>query len=80
MTSITPIIVLKALVKHETLTLPDLMLEKNLGVRVANEEVATAVEKLHQQDLVDMLDGVKPPTYTITEKGIEASQQLELQL
>jgi hypothetical protein len=75
MNSIVPIIVLNALVKHETLTFPDLTEEKNLGVKVTTEDVEQAVEHLHQQKFVVQLDGAEPRTYTITTLGIEESQK-----
>ncbi len=73
MTNLTPQIVLHALVKHETLTLPDLMEEHNLGVPLAQTDVENALVELKAQKLVSILEGTEPTTYTITRKGIEQS-------
>jgi hypothetical protein len=78
MTTITSIIVLKALAKHETLTLPDLIMEQNLGITIPSHDVENALVKLREQKLVDMLDGTNPPTYTITNKGIEEDKKIRL--
>lgn len=78
MTTVTPLIVLTALVKHETLTLPDLQQEKNLGTYLPPQEVELALETLTKQKFVTTLQGVTPTTYTITEKGIEESERISL--
>lgn len=78
MNTLTPLIVLKALVKHETLTFPDLVQEKNLGINLPSEDIEMALENLESKKLVSKLDGIHPPTYTITQKGIEESLKLEI--
>jgi hypothetical protein len=71
----TPMIVLQALIRHETLTFPDLLLEKNLGIALPEAYVETALQQLRSNKLVDLLNDTDPPTYTITAKGIEEGQK-----
>jgi DNA-binding PadR family transcriptional regulator len=79
MTTVTPLIVLMALFKHETLTLPDLFLEKNLGASIRPQEVERALKLLEEQKFVSQLAGTDPVTYTITDNGIEECERRSLQ-
>ena len=78
MNIVSSLIVLKALAKHETLTFPDLLQTKNLGIALPANEVKTALHKLKDQKLVTILDGSEPATYTITDKGIQEDKKLNI--
>ena len=79
-TTVSPLIVLKALAKHETLTLPDLLEVKNLGVELPFDQVETALHQLKEQKYVSILDGAEPATYTITEKGLQEEKKLSIEV
>jgi DNA-binding PadR family transcriptional regulator len=80
MTNVSPVKVLSALRKHETLTFPDLLLEKNLGFKAEPEEVEKVLKQLSEDKFIDTLSGAKPVTYTITAKGIEEHDRLTAQV
>jgi len=68
--------VLTSLRKHETLTLPDLLLEKNIGFEANAEDLKEAVKHLEAKGLIQSLDVETEPTYTITTRGIEEEKYL----
>jgi predicted transcriptional regulator len=76
MTNVSISKVLSALKKHETLTLPDLLLEENLGFKANPTDVEDVLKQLREHHLVTTIDGAKAPTYTITSKGIEEEEKL----
>jgi hypothetical protein len=76
MTNVSFIEVLSALKKHETLTLPDLLLEENLGFKADPKEVEKVLEQLREHKMITVLDGAKALTYTITSIGIEEEEKL----
>ncbi|MDB5190621.1 MAG: hypothetical protein JWQ96_184 [Segetibacter sp.] len=71
MSTITRKIVLDALIKHETLTINDLSKKENLGIAPNIDHLGFLIEELIESGHVDMLDGITPCTYTITDKGIK---------
>jgi predicted transcriptional regulator len=76
MTNVSIFEVLSALKKHETLTLPDLLLEENLGFKADRKDVEDVLKQLSEHHLVTTIDGAKAPTYTITSSGIEEEERL----
>lgn len=69
-------IVLDALIRHETLTLPDLVKKENLGVVPDITHLKYLLEELNGSGHLQNLPGVNPLTYTITHKGIEEGLRL----
>ena len=71
MTTINRTLVLNALIKHETLTITDIAKKENLGIVPDQDLLNSILGELTQGGLIDVLDGVIPCTYTITDKGIK---------
>ena len=72
-------LLLKVLIKHETLTLPDIADERNLGLTPNPHHLKFLLDELEESFFIKKLNGVEPPTYTITDVGIVEGQRLELQ-
>jgi hypothetical protein len=70
--------VLASLIKHETLTIIDIGLEKNLGVRPNEYHLKFLLDELMEGGFIETLNGVVPATYTITVNGIDEGKRLEL--
>jgi predicted transcriptional regulator len=70
MATLNRIIVLNALIKHETLTIDDFAKEDNLGASPSGKRLQLLVDELVQSGHIQILDGTTPCTYTITDKGI----------
>lgn len=69
-------LLLNTLVKHETLTLPDIGKHENLGITPNKHHLQLLLDKLEQDALIQILGGAVPCTYTITDKGIAESKRL----
>jgi len=70
-------LVLNTLIKHETLTLPDLAKEENLGFTADEYLLQLLVNELEEGAYIQKLDGAAPCTYTITDKGIAEGKRLK---
>ena len=81
MVTLSRTLILNALIKHETLTLEDLLLEKNLGLVPDRELLAQLLTELEGDAYIEQLNDVVPRTYTITAAGIaEGKRQSGLSL
>ena len=69
--------VLNSLIKHETLTIQDIRLPKNLGLVPDNIHLNFLLNELMEKGQIETLNGVEPLTYTITTKGIEEGERLQ---
>jgi hypothetical protein len=69
-------IVLETLIKHETLTIEDLMKKENSGVMPDQVHLKFLLEELSDSGHIVHLKGVTPLTYSITRKGIEEGVRL----
>ena len=58
------------LIKHETLTVTDIGKQENLGLTPNKHHLQLLLDQLEQQSFIQKLDGAKPCTYTVTDKGI----------
>ena len=67
---------LDSLVKHETLTREDISKVENLGLVMDETYLQVLLDELTQSGHLNILDGITPDTYTITEKGIDESKRL----
>ncbi len=79
MSNINRTIVLNSLIKHETLTIADVGKEENLGMVANTEHLNFLLGELVESGHIHTLNGVKPVTYTITEKGIKEGDRLSQQ-
>lgn len=77
MSPLNRILVLKTLINHETLTLPDLGKKKNLGITANERHLLLLEEDLEDEGLVQKLNGATTSTYTITDKGIAEGKRLK---
>jgi hypothetical protein len=76
MSTLNRILFLNTLIKHETLTLPDLGKEENLGISANEQHLQLLVDELEEGSYIQKLDGAEPSTYTITDKGIAEGKRL----
>ncbi|PSR57010.1 hypothetical protein AHMF7605_27755 [Adhaeribacter arboris] len=76
MASLNRIIVLKTLIKHETLLFSDIAKEENLGMIPNEIHLQFLLDELVESDHIHILSGVTPCTYTITVKGINEGKRL----
>ena len=77
MSALNRILVLKTLIKHETLTFPDLGKEENLGIAANAHHLLLLVEDLEDEGLIQKINGASTSTYTITDKGIAEGRRLK---
>jgi len=63
-------ILLESLIKHETLRRDDIGKIENLGFVMDEIYLQVLLDELTQSGHLNILDGITPATYTITEKGI----------
>jgi hypothetical protein len=77
MSTLNRTLVLNTLIKHETLTLPDLGKEENLGITANEYHLQLLVDELAEGCYIQKLDGAVPSTYTITDKGITEGERLK---
>ena len=77
MSTLSRTLVLNTLIKHETLTLPDLGKEENLGIAANEHHLLTLLESLEDEAFVKKLNGAIISTYTITDKGIAEGRRLK---
>lgn len=63
-------ILLHTMVKHETLTINDIMKKENLGVEPNVGQVNNSISEMQQDGTIEQLSNVEPATFTITVKGI----------
>lgn len=63
-------VLLHAMVKHETLTMHDIMKKENLGVEPNVSQLNNTIKELQQDGAIEQLSDVEPATFTITVKGI----------
>jgi predicted MarR family transcription regulator len=68
--------VLNTMIKHETLIVDDIGKEQNMGFEPNKEQLQYSLDKLTEGGYLTMLSGVKPFTYTITDKGITEGKRL----
>jgi DNA-binding PadR family transcriptional regulator len=78
MLSVTRRIVLETLTKHEKLTIADMAKEENLGILPDKSQLRYLLHQLTLSGFIKILDGASPLTYTITPKGIEERNRLEM--
>jgi hypothetical protein len=69
-------LLLNTFIKHETMTIVEAGSEENLGFVPPAEHLRFLLEELTGEGHLFVLDGVFPPTYTITVKGIEEGVRL----
>jgi hypothetical protein len=74
MLTLTRTLVLKTLIKHETLILSDIAKEENLGMIPNKDHLQSLLDELNESGHIHLMDGVVPQTYTITAKGINEGQ------
>ena len=79
MSNVNRTIVLNSLIKHETLTISDVGKEENLGMIANQDHLNFLLGELVESGHINTLNGVKPVTYTITEKGIKEGARLNQQ-
>ncbi|KAA5538955.1 hypothetical protein F0145_25360 [Adhaeribacter rhizoryzae] len=68
--------ILNTLIKHETLIIGDLVKMVNPGILSEDNHLQYLLDELIQSGHIDMLDGIIPCTYTITDKGIKEGKRL----
>lgn len=76
MLTINRTIVLNTLIRHETLTIDDLVKEENLGMVPNEDHLNFLLIELEQSGHITLLEGTNPVTYTITVKGIEEGKRM----
>jgi len=76
MSNINRSILLNTLIRHETLTIDDVSKQENLGMIPDEQKLKFLLGELVKNGQLDILDGVTPVTYTITEKGIKEGERL----
>lgn len=76
MTSLNRTMVLNTLIKHETLKVGDLALMVNPGTVTEDNHLQFLLDELIQSGHINMLNGIIPNTYTITNKGIKEGKRL----
>jgi hypothetical protein len=69
-------LVLDVMIRHETLTVPDLAKKETLGITPDLTHLEYLLEELHDSGHLQELPGVTPLTYTITKRGIEEGLRL----
>jgi hypothetical protein len=69
--------VLQTLIKHETLTVANIRENRNLGILADKTHLNFLLKELVESGDVDILNGVVPCTYTITNKGIKEGKRLD---
>jgi len=77
MLTLNRILLLNTLIKHETLTLTDIGKKENLGLTPNRHHLQILLDQLEQQSCIQKLDGAKPCTYTVTDKGIAEGNKLK---
>jgi hypothetical protein len=75
-TKIDRTLVLNAMIRHETQTIPDLAKDETFGPEADIIHLNYLVQELEGSGHLQQLAGVNPPTYTITKKGIEEGLRL----
>jgi hypothetical protein len=70
-------LLLNTLIKHETLTLPDIGKEENLGLTPNKHHLQLLLDELEEERCIQILNGAVPCTYTITDKGIAEGNKLK---
>jgi predicted ArsR family transcriptional regulator len=76
MSTINRSVLLKALIKHETLTIDDIAKKENLGIEPNAYHLKFLLAELCKSGHILILSGARPCTYTITDKGIEEGTRL----
>ena len=71
-------LLLKTLIRHETLTLTDIGKEENLGLTPNKHHLQILLDQLEQESCIQKLDGAKPCTYTVTDEGIAQGKRMGL--
>ena len=77
MLTLDRILVLNTLIKHETLKLPDLGKEENLGMVPNEHQLLSLLDGLEYDRLIEKIDGAVPCTYTVTCAGIAEGKRLK---
>jgi hypothetical protein len=70
-------VVLDTLIQHETLIIDDIAKEENLGFIPDKMHLQLLLDELTESRHINILDGVTPCTYTITDKGIAEGKRLQ---
>lgn len=68
--------ILNTLINHETLTMGDLAKRVNPGTLLEDNHLQFLLDELIQSGHINMLNGITPCTYTITNKGIKEGKRL----
>jgi predicted transcriptional regulator len=76
MSAVNRVLLLNTLIKHETLTITDIAKEENLGLVPNKEHLKFLLDELSDTGYIQMLVGVDPNTYTITDKGIREGARI----
>ncbi len=76
MSTLNRTLILNTLIKHETLTFPDLGKEENLGFTANQHHLQLLVDELEEDSYIQKIGGTNPFTYTITDKGIAEGKRL----
>ena len=69
-------IILNTLIEHETMTIDDIALHLDAGLLSNQEHMKFLLDHLKENGHIQMLAGVTPQTYTITEDGIREGKML----
>jgi hypothetical protein len=69
-------LVLKTLIKHETLTFNDLAKVENLGIIPNEDHLQFLLDELNEDGHIHLMNGIVPSTYTITDSGIKEGTRL----
>jgi len=78
MTFLTRQLIIDTLIKHETLTITDLANPVHLGMHPDRGQLNFLLAELKKCGQVDILNGVTPKTFTITDKGIAEGRRLQM--
>ncbi len=70
-------VVLNTMIKHETLIIDDIGKAENLGFVSNKEHLQFLLDELTESGYLNILSGVTPCTYTITDKGIAEGKRLK---
>lgn len=70
MTNINRNVLLHTMIKHETLTIQDILKKENLGVEPNAVQLKLLITDLQNDGTIEQLNDVLPETLTITVKGI----------
>lgn len=76
MPTLSRLLILNTMERHETLTIDDLAIEKNLGMEPDRVHLQHLLNELVDNEFLQKLNGVEPDTYTISDKGLKEVNRL----